>query len=168
MVCRVSATACKQQCIHDTRILEGERPNRGRESKDHVAVGDVEQLPRTGSEPGGLGTAWACGAVPIPTRVRTALFMAPGIARRFMAPERGGAAVADGLQDPALGGRRHRAIAGHRRVAILPDDIRAFQEGAGHGCPCGAGPRGKVSSGLGIVASAWGVTCRERLVVRRL
>jgi hypothetical protein len=59
--------------------------------------------------------------------------MAAGIALRFVATEHGGAAVADGLQAPALGGRRHRAIAGQIRVAILPDNIRDFQQGAGHG-----------------------------------
>jgi len=59
--------------------------------------------------------------------------MATGVAPRFVAAKDDGAAVGDGLEHSTLGRRRHRAIAGQIRIAILSDDISHFQPVAGHG-----------------------------------
>ena len=150
----------KQQRIDHPRMLQGERTQLGRKRKDHMAVGHVQELPLARGEPGDLGTALAFWTVPIAARVIADLLIATAVALRFVAAERGGPAGPDRLQDPALGSRRHRAIASQVGVAILPNNIRNFQQGARHGWPSRAGPRGKVSSGLGMTASAWGVTWR--------
>jgi hypothetical protein len=106
-----------------------------------VAVGDLEEF-----------------LLPMPTVVTLS----------FVASEAGRAALRDGLEHPPLRRRGHGAIAGQVVRPILADDISDFEVGAGHGCISWRGSRGKVSSGLGIAVSAWGVTCKERLVVCRL
>jgi hypothetical protein len=82
------------------------------------------------------------------------------IALGFVAPEDGRAALGNCLEDPILGRRGHGTIAGEVGIPIVPDDVSHFQRRAAHGCLSCGGSKGKVSSGLGIAVSAWGVTCK--------
>jgi hypothetical protein len=69
----------KQQTVHHARILQGEGTERCRQGKNHVAVGDVQEVPLARSEPSSLGTALTLGAVPIATRVIADLLTFPRI-----------------------------------------------------------------------------------------
>ena len=150
----------KQQGVDHARILQGEGTERGGKGKDDMTVGDVQEFPLAGSEPGRLSTPLTLGAVAIPAGVIADLLVATVIAPGFVAAEDRRAALRDGLEHPPLGGRRHRAIAGQVGCPILADHIGDFQQRAGHGWPSWAGGSGKVSRGLGMMDSAWGVTWR--------
>jgi len=125
-----------------------------------MTVGHLQELTLTSREPGRLSAPLALGAVPIAAGVVADFLVATAIALGFVAPQAGGAALCDGLEYPPLRRRGHGAIAGQIVRPILADHLGDFKVGVGHGCLPWRGSKGKVSSGLGIAVSAWGVTCR--------
>jgi hypothetical protein len=125
-----------------------------------MAIGNLSQLSLTRSQPGGLGTPLTLGAVPIPTGIIADLLVTAVVTLGFVAAEDRCATLRDGLEHPALCRRRHRTIAGQVVRSILADHIGDFKRRAGHGWPSCAGASGKVSRGLGMMDSAWGVTWR--------
>src|SRR2546429_1175377 len=80
----------KEQAIEEARVLERQRPEVMRQSKDHMAVSGLEDLPLSGSEPRGLGRAVTFG---------TAAVAAGGKPLRFLSPR-------GGLRSKARPGRR--------------------------------------------------------------
>src|SRR5262249_18015752 len=150
----------EQQGIDDPGILEGERPELGRQGKDHMAVRDLEYFLFPCGQPGGLRTPLALGAVPIAARVSADLSVTPVITVGFVPPEDRRTALRDGLEHAPLRRRRHRTIAREIRRPILADHISNFQRRAGHDCGSCGGASGKVSRGLGMMDSACGVTWR--------
>ena len=150
----------KQQAVHHARILQGEGTQLGREGKDDMTVGHVQEFPLAGCEPGRLRASLTLRAVAIPAGIITDLLVATVITLGFVPAEDRRAALRDGLEYPPLCRLRHRAIAGEVACPILADHIGDFQWRAGHGWPSWAGGSGKVSRGLGMMDRAWGVTWR--------
>jgi hypothetical protein len=150
----------KEQTIHQTRMLQGEGTELGGKGKDDMTVGHLQELTRASRKPGRLSAPLALGAVPIAAGVVADCLVATAIALGCVAPQAGGAARRDGLEDPPLRRRGYGAIAGQIVRPILADHLGDFKVGAGPGCLSWRGSQGKVSSGLGIAVSAWGVTCR--------
>ena len=113
-------------------------------------------------------TALTLGAVPIAARIRTDVLVTTVIALGFVAAEDCRTALRDSLEHAALCRRGHCARAGEVGRPILLDNVSDFELGAGHGWSSEGEANGKVSRELGMLANAWGVTGRYRLVVRRL
>src|SRR5712691_9457634 len=63
------STGVKQQVIDQPFILQGERSEFSRESKDDVDVAGGEQLPLPRLEPAQAGVALTLGAMPVTARV---------------------------------------------------------------------------------------------------
>lgn len=158
----------QEQRRDHTRMLQGEGTQLGGKGKDDMTGGDVEELPLAGSEPCGLGTALACGAVPIPAGMRAALLVTAVVTRGWVAAEDRRAARRDGLEHAALRRGGHRPIPGQRRRPILLDDVSHFQLRAGHGWGSTGAGCGNNASGLGMAPKACGLTGRDRVVVRLL
>jgi hypothetical protein len=154
----------KQTRIERARVLQHDRAEGMREREDHMEVGDVEELRFAGGQPRRLGAPLALGAMPVATGVLGHLGVVTVVALHLVASEGRRPAGRDGPPGPPLLGGDGPAIAGERGVAILPDHGRHFEGRAAHT----SASRGKASSGLGVACRAWGVTCKERLGVRRL
>jgi hypothetical protein len=77
----------KQQGIHLTRILQGEGTELRRQGKDHMTVGNDQQLLLSGSQPRSLGTPLALRTVPIAARIIADLLVATAITLGFVATE---------------------------------------------------------------------------------
>jgi hypothetical protein len=88
------------------------------------------------------------------------LFMPALVALGLMAAQLGRAALPNGLEDAPLRRRRDGPITGQIGCPILPGDVGHFHRRADHGWSSHVAGRGNVSSGLGIAASAWGLTWR--------
>src|SRR5262245_54068777 len=92
----------KQQGIYRTRILQGERAELCRQGKNHMTVGNGQQLLLAGGQPRDLRTPLALRTVTITARIIADLLVVTAITLGFVTTEDRRAALRDGLEYPPL------------------------------------------------------------------
>jgi hypothetical protein len=150
----------QEQPVEEAGGLQRQRPQGGRQGKDHMGVGRLEALLLPGSQPGGLRGAMTCGAAAVATGVIRLLFGPAVVAWRDMAPEGSGPTQRNGAEGPLRRAREDGPIGRPQGVTMLTHDLGHFQRRPTPGRVSRLAGKARASRGRSVAWSAGWATWR--------